>query len=83
MPKSEARPYAVVGERIRMLRESRELTQTELGRQVHAAQPTVSQWEGGTKVPSRITQFRIAEFFRVERSWLFAEVVGRARGRAA
>lgn len=83
MTKDPHGPYAAIGERIRMMRDAKELTQTALGRLVHAAQPTVSQWEMGTKVPSRATQFRLADALGVERSWLFAEVAGRTQGRAA
>lgn len=67
-----------VGERIRTLRESRELTQGYVAREVHVSQPAVSQWERGLKIPSTPTQYRLADLFHVQRSWLFAEVVGRA-----
>lgn len=69
---------ARVGERIRTMRESRDLTQAAMAAKVYVSQPAISQWERGLKLPATVTQFRVADVLEVERSWLFAEVVGRA-----
>lgn len=68
---------AVVGERIRMLRESRDLTQQGLAHLLHVTQPAISQWEKGKRIPPKATQFALADVFHTDRSWLFAEVLGR------
>lgn len=69
---------SVVGERIRMLRESRQLTQQGLAHLLHVTQPAISQWEMGKRTPPKSMQFALADVFQTERSWLFAEVLGRA-----
>lgn len=69
---------AAVGERIRMLRESRQLTQQGLAHLLHVTQPAISQWEMGKRVPPKPMQFVLADTFKTDRSWLFAEVIGRA-----
>lgn len=74
---------AAIGERIRILRQSRDLTQTAFGKAVGAAQPTVSQWESGAKVPADGMQRRLADFFHVSHAWLFAELANHRDGRRA
>lgn len=61
-----------------MLRESRQLTQKGLAHQLHVTQPAISQWEMGKRVPPKAMQFVLADVFQTDRSWLFAEVIGRA-----
>lgn len=61
-----------------MLRESRQLTQQGLAHQLHVTQPAISQWEMGKRIPPKPMQFALADVFQTERSWLFAEVLGRA-----
>lgn len=68
----------IVGDRIRTLREAAGITQETFAKQVYVSQPAVSQWERGKKMPARPTQFRVADVLRTDRSFLFAEVVGRA-----
>lgn len=60
-----------------MLRESRQLTQQGLAHLLHVTQPAISQWEMGKRVPPKATQFALADAFQTDRSWLFAEVLGR------
>lgn len=71
-------PAEIVGARLRTYREGQNLTQGALAAKVHVTQPAISQWERGVTVPSRALQFALADALRVDRSWLFAEIVGRA-----
>ena len=66
-----------IGDRIRMMRELHGMTQEAFAKRVHVSQPAVSQWEAGKKLPARPTQFVVADVLRVDRSNLFAELVGR------
>lgn len=68
-------PAQAVGNRIRTLRQSRDLTQKVLARALHVSQPAVSQWERGVKIPALPMQYLLADFLSVPRSFLFAEVV--------
>jgi len=76
--KDDGRAMRAVGDRIRMMRELHGMTQETFAKQVPVSQPAVSQWEAGKKMPGRATQFRVADVLRVDRSNLFAELVGRA-----
>lgn len=68
-------PAQVVGTRIRTFRRTHQLTQKAFARGVHVGQSAVSQWESGRKIPAVPTQYVIADFFKVPRSSLFAEVI--------
>lgn len=63
-----------IGRRILTLREMLGLTQAALAAKVYVTQPAVSQWESGTTLPSRETQFRLADTLRTSRSLLFREL---------
>lgn len=78
MTKIDPEVAAVIGERIRFYRKVHQLTQGALAAQVNVTQPALSQWERGVTMPSRPTQFVLADKLQVDRSWLFAELVGRA-----
>jgi transcriptional regulator with XRE-family HTH domain len=68
-------PAEVCGDRLRVVRESRGLTQTDLADRLGLTQPAISQWENGTKTPARLTQIRVADVLDADRLWLFAEII--------
>lgn len=68
---------AVIGERIGAMRELLDMTQTDLARHCYVTQPTVSSWERGLWLPSRATQYRVADTLHVPRSRLFRELIER------
>ena len=63
-----------IGRRITTLREMLNLTQGTLAAMVHVTQPAVSQWEAGATLPTRHTQFLLADCLRTSRSLLFREL---------
>lgn len=71
------RPYAAIGARIRALREVHDLTQVVFAELCYVSQPSVSAWETGRSLPSKASQYRIADVLHASRSMLFREVVER------
>ena len=56
--------------KIAELRKSRGLSQLALGRQVGAAQNSVSNWENGAREPDNATLLKLASFFDVTVDYL-------------
>lgn len=56
--------------RLALLRKSKNMSQTELGKKFGAAQNTVSQWERGTREPDYEMLQALAEFFGVSTDYL-------------
>ncbi len=56
---------ATLGERLRALRESAGWTQIELATRLGVGNSTVSQYEGGHRVPDADTLVRLAQLFKV------------------
>jgi len=56
--------------RIRELREEKELTQKQLGKEMGVALNTISNWERGTREPDIATIIKLAEFFEVTTDYL-------------
>jgi transcriptional regulator with XRE-family HTH domain len=73
MPVKTVIDPATPGGRIRMMRESKELTQSALGERVHVTQSAVAQWETNRWLPSRQCQFLLAEALGTSRHFLFGE----------
>lgn len=73
--RTEPAPWVTVGQRIRVFREANDLTQQALAAKLYVSQPAVSAWERGLRVPSRATQFALADALRTTRFILFREVV--------
>lgn len=65
-------PEYNLGERIKFLRTSRELSQAELAKDAKVSQPTIAQIESGKKDPSVQTLVSIARVLDVEVAALFA-----------
>jgi repressor LexA len=59
-----------LGERIRMLRESRGLTKKSLATAVGVAPSAVVAWEKGEYEPSKVSQEALAEAFDIDRKTL-------------
>lgn len=57
-----------IGRNIKSLRESKGLTQDELGKIIGVSGKTVSSWELETKTPRMGTMQRLADFFKVKKS---------------
>ena len=68
-----------IGRSIRKLRESRDLTQEELGRIAGVSSMAVSQWENGRAVPRMGAIQRMADYFNIPKS----EIMGDERGEVA
>lgn len=62
------------GKRIRFIRKQHEMTQAVLADKCFATQAAVSQWENDVWVPSRRSQYLLAEALRVPVTFLFGEV---------
>ncbi len=58
------------GERIRELRKSRRITQTDLAKGVHVTQQTVTAWESGRAIPNANTLDSLADYFNVSSDYL-------------
>lgn len=58
------------GERLRNLRESKELTQLELSKQINIGNVTLSQYESNKRKPDNDTLVQIADFFDVSVDYL-------------
>ena len=56
--------------RLALLRKSKNMSQTELGKKFGAAQNTVSQWERGTREPDYEMLQALAEFFGASTDYL-------------
>ena len=65
-------PEYDLGERIKFLRSSRELSQAQLAKSAKVSQPTIAQIESGKKDPSVDTLIKIAKVLDVEVAALFA-----------
>lgn len=57
-----------IGKNIKSLRESKGLTQDELGKIIGVSGKTVSSWELETKTPRMGTMQRLADFFKIKKS---------------
>lgn len=66
--------------RIRELREHRDMDQKALAAQIGVSQPTVSDWETGRKVPSSKSAARLADFFGVSIDWLLGRTIEQPEG---
>lgn len=61
---------AVFRDRLRTLRERRELTQSELGRVLRVSKQTISNYENGVSAPDQETLGRLADYFGVTTDYL-------------
>lgn len=60
----------VLGQRLRELRENKEISQIELARYLNISNTTLSQYETGKRVPSDEIKIKIADYFNVSLDYL-------------
>ena len=60
----------MIGDRIRGLRTSHRLSQTELSKLLHVSQQTITKWENGKAEPSSGALAKLAEYFDVSADYL-------------
>lgn len=61
---------AIFGDRLRFLREEKDLSQEELGKIINSAKSTISQYELGKRNPDPATLLQFADFFNVSTDYL-------------
>lgn len=59
-----------LGERIKALREKKEMSQIELGKLASVGNTTVSQWESNKRTPDTATITKLADIFGVTSDYL-------------
>lgn len=60
----------MIGERIKELRKSKKMSQSELGKFIGVSQTTVTAWENGRADPSSSYVAKLATFFNVSTDYL-------------
>lgn len=70
----------MVAERIKALREQKQMTQTELARQLGITRSGVNAWEMGISVPSTQYIVELANIFRVSADYLLGREESAALG---
>ena len=60
----------MIGERIKELRKSKKMSQSELGKFIGVSQTTVTAWENGRAEPSSAYVAKLATFFNVSTDYL-------------
>lgn len=60
----------MIGERIKELRKSKKMSQSELGKFIGVSQTTVTAWENGRAEPSSSYVTKLATFFNVSTDYL-------------
>lgn len=63
-----------IGDRIKELREKKELTQTELSKQLDISRNTIASWESNRRIPELGTAKILADFFDVSIDSLLGRV---------
>ncbi len=63
------------GDKIRVLREEKNLTQDDLAKQLNLSKANISRYEIGSRQPSIETIVKISEFFNVSLDWLFGRSI--------
>lgn len=62
--------YEEIAKRLKELRESRNMTQAEIGEIAKVSNKAVWAWENGKSIPRMGSLQRIADYFKVSASWL-------------
>ena len=75
MPLSRNRQIQLVGQKIRQIRKSRHLTQSDLAGQIGVTQSDLSRMENGEYKVGLDTLFRILQVFEISMSQFFGEPV--------
>lgn len=64
-----------IGERLRELRTSRDMSQLELAKALGVSDKAISAWEKDTRIPRMGAIQKIADFFNIQKSYLIEEEV--------
>ncbi len=67
----------MLNQRIRLLRQSRNISQVELAKRLNVTKQSVSNWENDNIQPSIEMLLKIAEFFSVSTDYLLARDEGK------
>lgn len=60
----------MIAETIKSLRETVNITQSELGKQLNVTRSSINAWEQGVSVPSTALLVQLAQFFHVSTDYL-------------
>lgn len=60
----------IIADRLKELRNEKELSQDELAKQTGLSRSAISAWESGTRVPAATTIIVLAKFFGVSSDYL-------------
>lgn len=60
----------MIAETIKSLRETANITQSELGKQLNVTRSSINAWEQGVSVPSTALLVQLAQFFHVSTDYL-------------
>jgi len=63
---------SIVGQRIKLARKRKQLSQTDLANLLGVSQPTIGYWENGHHEPRHANMYRIADALNVRRLWLIS-----------
>ncbi|MBR5584182.1 MAG: helix-turn-helix transcriptional regulator, partial [Lachnospiraceae bacterium] len=59
-----------MNKRIKLIRESKDLTQDEFGKRIGSARNTIANYETGNRTPSNAVIVSICKEFNVNENWL-------------
>lgn len=59
-----------IGERIRLLRKSLDLNQTDFGKNIGLPQSVVTAWERDARIPNERQIILISSYYNISREWL-------------
>lgn len=62
-----------LGDRIKLLRNSNDITQKDLAEYLNVGRSTLSQYESGQRIPSDEIKNKIADYFKVSLDYLMAK----------
>lgn len=62
-----------IGEKIRILRQSKKLSQREMAKDLSITNPTISMWENGIRNPDTTTLSLLSKYFKVPVSYFFED----------
>lgn len=60
----------MLGQRLKLIREEKNINQIELAKILNIGNTTVSQWESGKRQPDYATLIKIADYFHISIDWL-------------
>lgn len=65
--------FMMIYERLKQLRQSRNLTQAELATQLNVSQGTIGNWESGKRTPDIEMVVRLAQYFNISTDYLLGK----------